>query len=73
MGKLGHSRHKWCWQIDFIKILSGTLQASSGRFEMSGQVAALLELGAGFHPEFSGRKNIHLNASLLGVSEQNIT
>ena len=39
---------------------------------MSGQVAALLELGAGFHPEFSGRKNIHLNASLLGVSEQNI-
>ena len=55
-----------------LKILSGTLQASSGRFEMSGQVAALLELGAGFHPEFSGRKNIHLNASLLGVSEQNI-
>ena len=56
-----------------LKILSGTLQASSGRFEMSGQVAALLELGAGFHPEFSGRKNIHLNASLLGVPEQNIS
>ena len=55
-----------------LKILSGTLQASSGQFEMSGQIAALLELGAGFHPEFSGRKNIHLNASLLGVSEQNI-
>ncbi len=55
-----------------LKILAGTLQASSGKFEMSGQVAALLELGAGFHPEFSGRKNIHLNASLLGVSEQNI-
>ena len=55
-----------------LKILSGTLQASSGRFEMSGQVAALLELGAGFHPEFSGRKNIHLNASLLGVPEKNI-
>ncbi len=56
-----------------LKILSGTLQASSGRFEMSGQVAALLELGTGFHPEFSGRKNIHLNASLLGVPEQNIS
>ena len=56
-----------------LKILSGTLQASSGRFEMSGQVAALLELGAGFHPEFSGRKNIHLNATLLGVPEQNIS
>ena len=55
-----------------LKILAGTLQASSGQFEMSGQVAALLELGAGFHPEFSGRENIQLNASLLGVSEQNI-
>ena len=55
-----------------LKILAGTLQASSGQFEMSGQVAALLELGAGFHPEFSGRENIHLNASLLGVSEHNI-
>lgn len=55
-----------------LKILAGTLKASSGQFEMSGQVAALLELGAGFHPEFTGRKNIHLNASLLGVPEQNI-
>ena len=55
-----------------LKILAGTLQVSSGHFEMSGQVAALLELGAGFHPEFSGRKNIYLNAALLGVPEQNI-
>ncbi len=56
-----------------LKILAGTLKASSGDFEMPGQVAALLELGAGFHPEFTGRKNIHLNASLLGVPEQNIS
>ena len=55
-----------------LKILAGTLQSTSGSFELIGQVAALLELGAGFHPEFSGRKNIHLNASLLGVPEQNI-
>ena len=55
-----------------LKILAGTLQVSSGQFQMLGQVAALLELGAGFHPEFSGRKNIYLNASLLGVPEQNI-
>ena len=55
-----------------LKILAGTLQASSGHFDMPDQVAALLELGAGFHPEFSGRKNIHLNASLLGVPEHNI-
>ena len=43
-----------------LKILAGTLQVSSGQFQMLGQVAALLELGAGFHPEFSGRKNIYL-------------
>ena len=55
-----------------LKILAGTLQATSGSYELKGQVAALLELGAGFHPEFSGRKNIHLNASLLGVPEENI-
>ena len=55
-----------------LKILAGTLQATTGNYELKGQVAALLELGAGFHPEFSGRKNIHLNASLLGVPEENI-
>ena len=55
-----------------LKILAGTLQATSGSYELKGQVAALLELGAGFHPEFSGRKNIHLNASLLGVQEEKI-
>ena len=55
-----------------LKILAGTLQSTSGSFELIGQVAALLELGAGFHPEFSGRRNIHLNASLLGVPEKNI-
>ncbi|OUT95664.1 MAG: hypothetical protein CBB92_11255, partial [Flammeovirgaceae bacterium TMED32] len=55
-----------------LKILAGTLQATNGNFELVGQVAALLELGAGFHPEFSGRRNIHLNASLLGVPTENI-
>ena len=39
---------------------------------MNGQVAALLELGSGFHPEFTGRRNIYLNASLLGVPDDNI-
>ena len=55
-----------------LKILAGTLQATTGDYELKGQVAALLELGAGFHPEFSGRKNIYLNASLLGVPEESI-
>ena len=55
-----------------LKILAGTLQPTTGSFQLKGQVAALLELGAGFHPEFTGRKNIYLNASLLGVPENNI-
>ena len=55
-----------------LKLLVGTLQPTSGEITINGQVAALLELGAGFHPEFSGRKNIFLNAALLGVPDDNI-
>ncbi len=55
-----------------LKLLVGTLQPTSGEITIDGQVAALLELGAGFHPEFTGRKNIYLNAALLGVPDDNI-
>ena len=55
-----------------MKLLVGTLQPSSGNVSIKGQVAALLELGAGFHPEFTGRRNIYLNAALLGVPDDNI-
>ena len=55
-----------------MKLLVGTLQPTSGSISIKGQVAALLELGAGFHPEFTGRRNIYLNAALLGVPDDNI-
>ncbi len=55
-----------------LKLLVGTLQPTSGDIKINGQIAALLALGAGFHPDFTGRKNIHLNASLLGVPAENI-
>lgn len=55
-----------------LKILAGTTQPSSGRLVRNGRIAALLELGAGFNPEFSGRTNIHLNAALLGLTEKEI-
>ncbi len=55
-----------------LKLLAGTLLPSSGSVKTHGRVAALLELGAGFHPELSGRENIYLNAMVLGLSEAEI-
>ena len=51
-----------------LKIVAGTTRASSGTVERSGTVASILELGMGFHPEFTGRENARMNAALLGLS-----
>ena len=55
-----------------LQLICGTLNPSSGQVAVQGRVAALLELGAGFNPEFSGRENIYLNASVLGLSKAEI-
>lgn len=55
-----------------LQLICGTLQPSSGKLRVNGRVAALLELGAGFNPEFSGRENVYLNASILGLSKAEI-
>jgi lipopolysaccharide transport system ATP-binding protein len=55
-----------------LQIISGILQPTSGRVLSSGRVAALLELGAGFNPEFSGRENVYLNGEILGLSREEL-
>lgn len=55
-----------------LQIVAGTLKATEGTIALSGRVAALLELGAGFNPEFTGRENAFLNGAILGFSEEEI-
>lgn len=55
-----------------LQIICGTLAPTSGQVASRGRVAALLELGTGFNPEFTGRENVHLNASILGLSAEEI-
>lgn len=55
-----------------LQILCGTLTPTSGTVQTFGRVAALLELGAGFNPEFTGRENIVMNASVLGLTDLEI-
>ncbi len=55
-----------------LQIITGTLQSTSGSAAVKGRVAALLELGSGFNPEFTGHENIYLNGTILGLSKAEI-
>ncbi len=55
-----------------LQIVCGTLRKTCGELKTSGRISALLELGSGFNPEFSGRDNVFLNAAILGLSEREI-
>lgn len=55
-----------------LQIIAGTLTPTSGTVEINGRVAALLELGSGFNSEFTGRENVFLNASILGLSDEEV-
>jgi lipopolysaccharide transport system ATP-binding protein len=55
-----------------LQILSGTLLPTTGEVHLNGRTAALLELGSGFNPEFTGRENVYLNGAILGFSRQDM-
>jgi len=55
-----------------LQIITGTLGPSAGEVETKGRIAALLELGAGFNPEFTGRENVFMNGAILGLSHDDV-
>lgn len=57
-----------CGKSTLLQVISGILQPTTGRIVTRGRVAALLELGAGFNPDFSGRENVFINGEILGIS-----
>lgn len=55
-----------------LKLLAGIYRPDSGRIKVNGRISALIELGAGFHPEFTGRENIYINGIILGLTKKEI-
>ena len=69
---IGLIGHNGSGKSTLLKIIGGIISPSNGEVLSRGRVAALLELGAGFHPDLSGRENVYLNGSILGLSRAEI-
>jgi ABC-2 type transport system ATP-binding protein len=67
VGLIGHNGSG---KTTLLKCVAGILRPTAGTIRLRGRMAALLELGAGFHPELTGRENVYLNASFLGLSKR---
>lgn len=55
-----------------LKMVSGVMRPDEGRVGVAGKIAGLIEVGAGFHPDLTGRENVYLNAAIIGMSEEEI-
>ena len=64
---LGVIGHNGAGKSTLLKVLSRVTAPTSGRVRVGGRTASLLEVGTGFHPELTGRENVHLNGAILGV------
>ena len=62
----------WSGKSTLLKLMTKILYPTSGTLETQGKLASLLELGAGFHPDFTGRENIYFNASVFGLTREEI-
>jgi lipopolysaccharide transport system ATP-binding protein len=62
--------HNGAGKSTLLSLLAGLATPDSGTIEVNGRIAALLELGSGFHPDLTGRENVHLNAALLGLTRK---
>ncbi len=69
---IGLIGHNGCGKSTTLKLLSRIMYPDSGQIEMRGRVSSLIELGAGFHPDMSGRENIYINASIFGLTRKEI-
>lgn len=69
VGLIGHNG---CGKSTTLKLLTKIMYPDSGTIEMKGRVSSLIELGAGFHPDMSGRDNIYTNASIFGLTKKEI-
>ncbi|MFB7893130.1 ABC transporter ATP-binding protein [Microbacterium sp. NPDC056044] len=67
---IGLIGHNGSGKSTLLKVIGGIIQPTSGTVEQRGRIAALLELGAGFHPDLTGRENVFLNASVLGLTAE---
>lgn len=64
--------HNGCGKSTTLKLLTRIMYPDSGTIEIKGRVSSLIELGAGFHPDMSGRENIYINASIFGLTKKEI-